>query len=119
MTDQQLSKCDDCGHIFDASAEGTEEVRDFWSRISPGEIMPSGECPKCEALAYPIQTNDEKRQAPASLYEPVKRRLLQVKTDHITDRLIVALKDCGIEVSDLLLARVDSAVMIALGEIEG
>jgi hypothetical protein len=27
----------------------------FWERVSPGEIMPSGECPGCGALCHPLE----------------------------------------------------------------
>jgi hypothetical protein len=32
----------------------TRDVRDFWQRIAPGEVVPAGECPHCGALAHPL-----------------------------------------------------------------
>ena len=48
------SKCDNCGKIFDDG--DLQEIRDFWSRASPGYMMPSGECPdaKCQSFCYPL-----------------------------------------------------------------
>ncbi len=32
-----------------------EITHGFWERVSPGDIMPSGECPDCGSLCTPIQ----------------------------------------------------------------
>jgi hypothetical protein len=49
-----LNVCANCHETF-TSAELEELTHGFWERVSPGEIMPSGECPKCHALCYPTE----------------------------------------------------------------
>ena len=48
-----LSKvlCDGCG--WKGSEEDTNDIDKCSERVSPGGIMPAGECPKCGALAFP------------------------------------------------------------------
>jgi hypothetical protein len=45
--------CQNCRKTFteDKLAEITHGI---WERVSPGEIMPSGECPSCGALCHPV-----------------------------------------------------------------
>jgi len=47
---RDLCACDDCG--WTGALEETQPIRDFWSRVEPGGIMPAGECPRCGVLAY-------------------------------------------------------------------
>jgi hypothetical protein len=47
MSDQCACRCGWRGSIDDA-----DEVRDFWSRVSPGDEMPAGDCPECDELVY-------------------------------------------------------------------
>jgi hypothetical protein len=44
--------CDNCGKIV--LNEELNDVKNLAQRITPGGIVPSGECPHCEALCYPI-----------------------------------------------------------------
>jgi hypothetical protein len=46
--------CPECGHECDAMALGDVEQLD--ERVSPGELCPLGQCPKCQAL---IEVPDE------------------------------------------------------------
>ena len=48
---KRTSRCQNCGIRWDTEALG--EIHDFWGRVSPGEPMPSGECPDCGALCQP------------------------------------------------------------------
>lgn len=41
------ASCNWTGPIYE-----TEGVRNIWARISAGEIVPAGECPKCGALTH-------------------------------------------------------------------
>lgn len=53
--------CQDCewtGDIGDVSDKG---IRDIFERVSPGEVMPAGECPKCGALVHLIDEEDARR----------------------------------------------------------
>lgn len=47
------NECDDCGKKF--TDEELKEVRHLSMRVDPGGTMPSGECPKCGALCYPVE----------------------------------------------------------------
>jgi len=47
---RDLCACDDCG--WTSALEETQPIRDLWSRVEPGGIMPAGECPRCGVLAY-------------------------------------------------------------------
>ena len=45
-------KCDNCGAEY--TDENLEEIiGDFWSRVTAGNIVPSGECRECGSLVYP------------------------------------------------------------------
>jgi len=52
-------QCDNCGHEF-SERELQElgklfpEIPDLLQRIEPGGIVPSGECPNCKSLCYPM-----------------------------------------------------------------
>lgn len=48
-----LHQCDNCGQYFDE--DQLDPIRDLMQRVSPGELMPSGECPNldCGALCHP------------------------------------------------------------------
>lgn len=48
--------CDWHGPIDEA-----EPVRDFWSRVAPGEVMPAGDCPECGALVHLIAGGEHAR----------------------------------------------------------
>lgn len=53
MCNYKQSRCDNCDHAVDAGSEA-EIKRDIWQRIEAGGIVPSGECPECGALMYPL-----------------------------------------------------------------
>ncbi len=43
-------ECSDCS--WKGPASMTLPISDFQERVSPGEIVPVGECPKCGCLAH-------------------------------------------------------------------
>ena len=43
---RDLCARDDCG--WTGALEETQPIRDFWSWVEPGGIMPAGECPVAE-----------------------------------------------------------------------
>jgi hypothetical protein len=51
VADNVCQNCD--GKFRDDQLE--EITHGIWERVSPGELMPSGECPDCGALCHPIQ----------------------------------------------------------------
>jgi len=52
--DSGCHKCQNCDGIY--TADELKDIKDLEQRISPGEIVPSGECPDCGALCHPITT---------------------------------------------------------------
>ena len=49
--------CDNCGWkggIFEMTSV-YPDIPHLYERVSPGEPMPAGECPKCRALAHPLK----------------------------------------------------------------
>ena len=51
VADNVCQNCD--GKFRDDQLE--EITHGIWERVSPGELMPSGECPDCGSLCHPIQ----------------------------------------------------------------
>jgi hypothetical protein len=45
------STCDNCGGEF--WNKRLHEIDDLWQRITPGGVVPSGQCPSCGCLCYP------------------------------------------------------------------
>ena len=65
---KDLSICQNCRKTW--TEDKLEEItHGLWERVSPGELMPSGECPKCGALCHPLETA-------ATPYENVIKKLL-------------------------------------------
>ncbi len=48
--------CDNCGAVIDS--EDVCPIEDFFQRVEPGGMVPSGECPECGALCYPIKEEE-------------------------------------------------------------
>lgn len=48
--------CDNCEMICQVSE--LEPMADLLERIEPGGTVPSGQCPECGALAYPVALSD-------------------------------------------------------------
>jgi len=52
-------KCDNCGHTGDEAAfKPLHESRGLLSRLTPGGIVPHGECPKCGCFAYAVEKTE-------------------------------------------------------------
>ena len=45
-------QCDNCSKTFDAKK--LLDIQDLFERVEGGSIVPSGECPSCGALCYPV-----------------------------------------------------------------
>ncbi len=71
--------CGNCGKAW--TEDDLSEISDFWGRVSPGERMPSGECPDCGCLCHPSDPKDLK----------VRAALRDVKMAH--DVLSTAIED--------------------------
>ncbi len=53
MAKKPTDQCDYCGWKGIPKIE-LGDIPDLYERLDPGSIVPSGECPKCGALCYPI-----------------------------------------------------------------
>jgi hypothetical protein len=51
--DHTQHECDNCGSLWLGSE--LDRVRDLLQRVQPGGVMPSGQCPDCGALCYPVE----------------------------------------------------------------
>lgn len=54
--DDRRVACANCG--WTGTELAAEPVRDFWSRVYPGEVCPAGDCPKCGALCHLEQAEE-------------------------------------------------------------
>jgi hypothetical protein len=57
---EDVSECQNCRRRFSESLL-INPIPHFWERVSPGEIVPSGECPKCGALCHQIFPKSKRR----------------------------------------------------------
>lgn len=48
---EPINVCDSCKKEW--KREMLCEVKDYFQRVEPGGVVPSGECPGCGALCYP------------------------------------------------------------------
>ena len=48
------SKCDNCNWTGEPAIDSIAAIPDLYSRLDPGGIVPSGECPECGCLCYPF-----------------------------------------------------------------
>lgn len=65
-----LNLCENCLKLW--RDDELEEIDDIWERVSPGEPMPSGECPECGALCQPDTVDSRLRDAAKDLLEACK-----------------------------------------------
>ena len=59
ITDEKkepIDVCDNCKRQW--KREMLCEVKDYFQRVEPGGVVPSGECPACGALCYPVEPYD-------------------------------------------------------------
>lgn len=52
-----LHRCDNCNKVF-AKVE-LAEAKHLAMRTDPGGVVPSGECPDCKALCYPLEKDPD------------------------------------------------------------
>ena len=54
--DDTRNLCQNCD--LDWPDSFLNEVVDLSMRVSPGEVMPSGECPSCQAVCHPVEDGE-------------------------------------------------------------
>lgn len=91
-------QCDNCSKIFTAKA--LLDIQDLSERIDEGGVVPSGECPSCGSLCYPVPSTTNvclirntgiELEVVAGPYTGSKRRL----SDWLQRSLIRLSKDEG------------------------
>lgn len=56
-----IHKCDNCGLETVSLDRKWPDIPDIIERLEPGGIVPSGTCPECSALCYPMTDSPEKQ----------------------------------------------------------
>ena len=78
MSRIDTATCRDCG--WTGPEEHTKELRDFWDRVLPGQVMPAGQCPEegCGSLAM----LDRERRLMADLRPEMEALMLDLDRLH-------------------------------------
>ncbi len=45
-----MFNCDNCD--WEGGEEKLDDVCDLFERVHPGDVMPAGQCPECQALCF-------------------------------------------------------------------
>jgi hypothetical protein len=67
LDDTTPVRCDNCS--WTSTAAQLKEINDLSERLSPGGVVPAGECPECGALAYVALPNLEAAHQDKTLQE--------------------------------------------------
>ena len=54
-------QCDNCGWKGKPKINAFADIPNLFERLDPGGVVPSGECPECGALCYPIKPKPKKK----------------------------------------------------------
>lgn len=102
VKNNDLHRCDNCGKVH--CQPDLRMVEDYSLRVEPGNPAPSGECPDCGALCYPLE-----KQA---YFDPFQKLVLETYNagDHAVHQPS-DIEDCG----DTLL----SFLLVELSDNEG
>ena len=57
---ESLHECDNCQEVF--KAPKLHGIEDLTMRLEAGGVVPSGGCPECGALCYPIEERKKGRR---------------------------------------------------------
>jgi len=52
LVEDPICECDNCAQRWKLSQ--LDPYRDIWSRLTPGGIVPHGDCPDCGAFCYAV-----------------------------------------------------------------
>lgn len=56
LQERELYLCPNCESEWEL--DDLKEIQDIFERVSPGEIMPAGECPECGALCHQKESSN-------------------------------------------------------------
>lgn len=56
----ELHQCGNCEAYW--PFESLNDIHKLYERVQPGEIMPSGECPKCGSLCHPVGSDETEEE---------------------------------------------------------
>lgn len=91
MKDLRLFSCQNCRAVFSEDQMLPLPEKGVLERVAPGEPMPYGECPRCQAVAHPFVLKIGTGQQKA--FDMINEVLLKESarcTDSKTDRHILA-----------------------------
>ena len=82
---EPIDVCDNCHKEWKRTM--LCEVKDYFQRVEPGGVVPSGECPACGALCYPKEIFDrpikEWIQESAWIYPKQDKQFLELLTRNL------------------------------------
>jgi len=52
QTKNRMVQCASCDWTGTEDSVSTADIKNFWQRVNPGELVPAGECPLCGSLCY-------------------------------------------------------------------
>jgi len=83
--EEPIDVCDNCRKEY--KREMLCEVKDYFQRVEPGGVVPSGECPACGALCYPIEKIPKRVkewfQESAWIYPPQDKEFIELLTKNL------------------------------------
>jgi len=103
-------QCDNCGLTFADETELTRaypDIPDLLQRLEPGGTVPSGECPNCSALVYPVQGHQS--SADGNVVITIRKGMAEVT--HCPPGVIVEIRDYDTEGSDPALLAGDGSIV--------
>jgi NTP pyrophosphatase (non-canonical NTP hydrolase)/predicted RNA-binding Zn-ribbon protein involved in translation (DUF1610 family) len=91
-------KCDNCGEYFDP--DELDMITDIQERLTPGGVVPSGQCPECGGLTYQIDPDDDGDES----VDVVKKAIQDHVANYGEHAIDVAYDKMVEEVGELLVA---------------
>lgn len=67
-------RCDNCE--WEGGNDDVHPICDLWERLTAGGVVPSGQCPECQALVYPVEK-------PKPKPKPKKKRGKEPYPEHV------------------------------------
>lgn len=58
---EEKYSCNNCNYT--AKESKFDEAKDLWQRMDPGDTFTDKECPKCGALAFPVEQKQQTKKA--------------------------------------------------------
>ena len=69
-------KCDDCGKVW--TDDQLEDIDRLSERLDAGGTVPSGECPGCGSLCYPVEDKAKKTIKRKELSRNIRHEIMEM-----------------------------------------